>query len=776
MPAPARKVCIHGHFYQPPREDPWLGRIFSEASAAPQEHWNQRITRESYAPLGWARRLDGQGAITGLVNCYEWISFNVGPTLMQWLERGAPEVLARMQEADRKSLARWGHGNAMAQVYHHVIMPLASPLDKKVEVRWALDDFRARFGREAEGMWLSECAVDTATLEVLAEAGIRFVSLAPRQARAVSENGVDYIPVNGNPDISRPYKIALPSGREIAAFFYHGSLAQAVAFEGLLADGEKFWRRLVQSCDESLPHGGILSMATDGETYGHHFKFGEMSLAYLLEQGENGRDGIEFTNFSTYLAENPPTAYMRLYEPSSWSCVHGIERWRSNCGCKDGGHPDWNQEWRAPLRQVMNEIKNRLDGHFFQAGREAFKNPEAALLEFGQVLAEPGRAAEFAARHFNGGKDKQAALAWQLLRMQESALAAFASCAWFFDDLSRIEPVKALSFALRALELSLASGGPDLQPQVEKMLELAHSNKPEEGSGRQIFRNRVLPTRQDAASLCLFSYLHAYCNDILPADCNGRVSMIYPTLKIELQSIECPEEGCCMPSPDGKSGATPDARLIRGVAVIGHPEAEGGLEYEWEGLLPARDYDNKVFLGNAGLTAKASDGRAFRRESRELARHLHDFLNVRMLRRTADIGAADRTLTLRHCISNLTSLEEGQTTQPFDELWSELLPYLPVACLAFPDLRQESLEQAALIMRRDSISASLRNRCMELVSAEALRIIESGGLDDAELAKGVRRVAGVLPGMSWWDVQNRLWSRDLLKSFPKTAEAVGFKM
>ncbi|MDR1125423.1 MAG: DUF3536 domain-containing protein, partial [Deltaproteobacteria bacterium] len=664
------------------------------------------------------------------------------------------------------------------------IMPLAAPLDKKVEVRWALDDFRARFGREAEGMWLAECAVDTPTLEVLAEAGVRFVSLAPRQAEAVSEDGLDYSPVNGNPDISRPYKITLPSGREIAAFFYHGSLAQAVAFEGLLADGEKFWRKLRQSCEQSLPRGGILSMATDGETYGHHFKFGEMSLAYLLEQGRQGRDGVEFTNFGAYLAENPPTAYMRLYESSSWSCMHGIERWRSNCGCKDGGHPDWNQEWRSPLRQVMNEVKSRLDEHFFQAGREVFKNAAAALLDFGQVLADQGQAAAFAARHFIGKNGGKAEKAWQFLRMQESALAAFASCAWFFDDLSRIEPVKALSFALRAMELSLATGGPDLRTQVEKMLEAAHSNKPEEGSGRQIFRNRVLPTRQDAASLCLFSYLHAYCNDLLPADCDGRVSMVYPTLKVELQSIECPAEACCMP-PDQTT--RPDARLIKGLAVIGHPEAAGGRTFAWEGLLPARDYDNKVFLGNAGLTAKTADGRAFRRESRDLARHLHDFLNVRMLRRTADIGAADRTLTLRHCISNLASLEEGQTTQPFDDLWSELLPYLPVACLNWPDggaeLRQESLEQAARIMRRNSISPSLRNRCMELVSAEALRLLDSGengGLDDAELdnelARGVRRVAFVLPEMNWWEVQNRLWSRNLLGAYPKTAEAVGFKM
>ncbi|MDR2076575.1 MAG: glycoside hydrolase, partial [Desulfovibrio sp.] len=257
-------LCIHGHFYQPPREDPWLGEILSEASAAPLGDWNERILRESYAPLAWARRLDASGRICEILNAYEWISFNVGPTLLSWMRRHAPGVVERMRDGDAKSLARWGHGNALAQIFHHVIMPLATPEDQELETRWAIDDFRALFGRDPEGIWLSEAATDVRTLETLAAQGLRFVILAPRQARAVVVNGVATPVTEETLFIGEPYRLALPSGASLSAVFYSGSLSRSVAFEGLLRDGEQFWQRLTAAAatlaaDHQDPH---LSHAT----------------------------------------------------------------------------------------------------------------------------------------------------------------------------------------------------------------------------------------------------------------------------------------------------------------------------------------------------------------------------------------------------------------------------------------------------------------------------------------------------------------------------------
>ncbi|HWQ10506.1 MAG TPA: DUF3536 domain-containing protein, partial [Holophaga sp.] len=450
-----RALCIHGHFYQPPREDPWLGRILPEGSAAPSVHWNERICRESYAPMARARRLDGGGRIVELFNCYEWMSFNAGPTLLAWMARSAPETYARILEADRKSLARLGHGNALAQVCHHVIMPLASALDKELEIAWAVDDFRARFGRAPEGLWLSETAVDTPTLEVLADYGLRFTILAPSQVEATSDDGTSWRDVDaGSLDIREPYAAKLPSGRTMDVFIYHGPLSQAVAFERLLADGEQFFRRLSGAAGD-----GLLSLATDGETYGHHFTFGEMALAYVLDQARSGRDGLSLTNYAAYLEAHPPKRFARIREASAWSCAHGVERWRSDCGCTNGGHPGYNQRWRAPLRQALDLLKTRLDTHYFATGAPLFTDARQALVAYGQVLAGTVSLETFEERWFTKpGTAAWRAVAWKLLSMQAWGLASFASCAWFFDEISRLEPVNSLTFALRAIELARGTG------------------------------------------------------------------------------------------------------------------------------------------------------------------------------------------------------------------------------------------------------------------------------------------------------------------------------
>jgi len=523
-----RFLCIHGHFYQPPREDPWLGAVLPEGSAAPSANWNERICRESYAPLSRARRLDGAGRIMDIFNLYEWISFNFGPTLCRWMESRAPETLARVVEGDRAGLTRLGHGNALAQVCHHVILPLASDLDKHLEVGWAVADFRHRFGRDPEGMWLSEAAVDTASLEVLAENGIRFTVLAPCQAAFVADldGGNRRAVSEWDMDISRPYRAVLPSGRYVDIFFYHGGLSQAVAFERLLADGENFWRRLSGAAGP-----GLLALATDGETYGHHFQFGEMALAYVMAQAASGRDGLSPTNFGAYLAKHPPQHRVWLREPSAWSCVHGVERWRSDCGCTNGEHPGYNQKWRGPLRAALDLLKAEVDAHYFSAAGGLFHDPKAALLAYGEVLCGAMDKAGFEAARFVPGlaADKRS-LAWTLLSMQRFAVSSFASCAWFFDELTRIEPVNALTYALRAMDLARETGMADPEARFLAELEKAESNDPAMGNGRDVWNNLVAPRRATAKTLALQTFLTLEAEDRLPVPGGPGQAVAWPAV------------------------------------------------------------------------------------------------------------------------------------------------------------------------------------------------------------------------------------------------------
>ncbi len=522
-------LCFHGHFYQPPREDPWLDAVLPEGSAAPSLNWNERIARESYAPLAFAHRLDGGGRVCDVVNCYEWMSFNFGPTLLRWMERHDAATYARIVEADRKSVERLGHGNAMAQICHHVIMPLATPLDKELEVAWGIQDFVHRFGRQPEGMWLSEAAVDVPTLEVLAANGIRFTLLAPRQIRAVapleSEDWRDV--AEHEVDIARPYRVDLPSGRSIAVFFYHGPISQAIAFEGLLGDGERFWQRM-----SGDPVPGIRAVGTDGETYGHHFRFGEMALAYVLDQARAGRDGWRLTNFAAFLAANPPRMRARLHEPSSWSCVHGVERWRTDCGCSTGDHPGWSQAWRGPLRAALDAVRETADAHFFTRGRECLRDPSAALRDYGRVFCEAVPEDEFEETHFlpGSGREKRD-LGWTLLAMQRMAVSAYASCAWFFDELSRIEPLAAMAMALRALELARATGAPDVEKTVLARLAEARSNIPENGTGADLWRSDVALRRETPARLAAQGLLRLRLEGGLPEP-GGQADVAWPGVSL----------------------------------------------------------------------------------------------------------------------------------------------------------------------------------------------------------------------------------------------------
>ncbi|MDP2846746.1 MAG: DUF3536 domain-containing protein [Humidesulfovibrio sp.] len=561
-----KQLCIHGHFYQPPREDPWMDTILPEGSAAPATHWNERICEESYAPLAWARRLDGQGRIIEIMNCFEYMSFNFGPTLLTWMERKAPDVYARVLEGDRASLARLGHGNAIAQIYHHIIMPLATDLEKRAEIAWALADFESRFKRPAEGLWLSEAAVDMRTLDLLAQAGVRFTILAPRQAREVADVGqLNWTQAHeGNLNIREPYLVELPEGRSIAVYFYDGPLSQAVAFEGLLRHGDAFWGRL-----SGMAGQGLLALATDGETYGHHFRFGEMALAFALSQARAGVEGVELTNYAAYLAENPPKRRARIHENSSWSCAHGVERWRSDCGCATEHKPGWNQRWRGPLRDGLNAVKTRIDNHFMHLGAQLFRSPEEALIAYGRVLSGLDTDKEFSTAQLRPDlSPDQQHTAWKLLTMQKWALSSFASCAWFFDDLGRIEPLNALTFALRAMQLGRRTGLDDLEPLLLSYIGQASSNDPALGDGLDLWNHEVRHRRETTETILAQALIRLWAEGRLPLP-GGSAEVPWPGLSVQVR----------VSGEDDQGHST-------GTACITWTRESGTDEHDWTWELP----------------------------------------------------------------------------------------------------------------------------------------------------------------------------------------------
>lgn len=494
-----RYLCIHGHFYQPPRENPWLGVVELQDSAAPFHDWNERISRECYAPNIRARLLDGEGNIADLVNNYAWMSFNFGPTLLQWFSERDPGTLEGIVEADRLSRERRrGHGNAIAQVYNHIIMPLASERDKRTQVRWGVADFEARFGRSPEGMWLAETAADTATLEVLAEEGIAFTVLAPRQARRwrkIGERGWHEIPDGIDP--SRAYICRLPSGRSIAIFFYDGHISQQVAFERLLDDGDRFLRRLYQGFDDRREHAQLMHIATDGESYGHHHPHGDMALAYVLQK-ILGDPNVRLTNYGEFLELHPPEWEVQIHENSSWSCVHGVERWRSDCGCRM--RSDWNQQWREPMRNALDMLKAHLDDLFTEQGCKYFDDPWAARDGYIDVLMDPGdeRTQDLFIRKFgksDATRDSRGE-AMQLMEIQRDALFMYTSCGWFFDEISGIETLQCLLYASRAINLA-ALFEKDLEPDFLELLKAAKSNLPRYSDGSDLWEQVIRPAFVD---------------------------------------------------------------------------------------------------------------------------------------------------------------------------------------------------------------------------------------------------------------------------------------
>jgi len=489
-------ICIHGHFYQPPRENAWLEVIELQDSAHPYHDWNERITAECYEPNASSRILDEHNVIKNIINNYSRISFNFGPTLLSWMESYAAETYEAILEADKQSVLNFGgHGSAVAQVYNHIIMPLANKQDKETQIMWGIRDFEYRFKRKPEGMWLAETAVDTETLELLAEHKIKFTILAPRQAKAVRSIGSqEWTEVNDRSvNTKKVYQCNLPSGKSIALFFYDGDISQGIAFNGLLNDGKGFADRLLNSLDYQDETSQLVHVATDGETYGHHHKHGEMALAFCLDFIEKD-DRVNLTNYAQFLSLNPPTDEAQIIENSSWSCVHGVERWRSNCGC-NGGKPGWHQLWRKPLRESLDWLRESVSVIFEREASKVVKDPWKARNEYINVVLKRNddNVKRFLKDHALSDAHPNQIL--RIMEMQRHAMLMYTSCGWFFDEISGIETIQVMQYACRVIQLANQICNEDLELEFIKRLSEAPSNASAYQTGDEVYKKLVLPSR-----------------------------------------------------------------------------------------------------------------------------------------------------------------------------------------------------------------------------------------------------------------------------------------
>ncbi len=491
-------ICIHGHFYQPPRENAWLEVVERQDSAAPFHDWNERINFECYAPNAAARIKEGN-EITKIVNNYEKISFNFGATLLSWMEHADKDTYAKILRADQSSREKFnGHGSAVAQAYSHMILPLANQRDKDTQVIWGIKDFESRFGRKPEGMWLAETAADTESLETMARHGIKYTILAPRQAKAIRKIGDENWTQlsHASVDPRRPYLCKLPSGNSIALFFYDGNIAQDVAFKGILNNGKHFAERLVSTFDDN-DEPQLVNVATDGESYGHHHKHGEMALAFCLNHIEENDLAI-ITNYSDYLEKFPPTYEAEIHQNSSWSCVHGVERWRSNCGCRADVNNGWSQNWRKPLRELLDWLRDSLVPIYEIEATDLIVSPWDARNEYIHLIQDRSEAnlKKFLEKHATKNlNEHETSKVFRLLEMQRNAILMYTSCAWFFDEISGLETNQVLQYALRAIAYARQVSGVDLHPEFESRLENIPSNVFENGAVS--YRNVVIPTRLD---------------------------------------------------------------------------------------------------------------------------------------------------------------------------------------------------------------------------------------------------------------------------------------
>ncbi len=493
---PSKYICVHGHFYQPPRENAWLEVIEVQDSAHPYHDWNERITAECYEPNATSRILDQDQVIRDIVNNYSRISFNFGPTLLSWMKEYAKETYTAILEADKESILRFGgHGSAMAQVFNHIIMPLANARDKETQIIWGIRDFESRFERKPEGMWLAETAVDTETLEALVTNGIKFTVLAPRQAKAVRKLGdTKWDEVNDQTvNTKRAYRCNLPSGKSIDLFFYNGDISQSIAFNGLLNDGKRFADSLLNAIDANETEQQLVHVATDGETYGHHHKNGDMALAFCLDFIERDNRAT-LTNYAQFLEIAPPTHEVQVIENSSWSCVHGVERWRNDCGCNSGGHSNWNQQWRKPLRETLDWLRDSVSSIFEHEGGELLLDPWKARNDYIDVVLNRNEETIKKFRESHAREGVAESRVFRLMEMQRHAMLMYTSCGWFFDEVSGIETIQIMQYACRVIQLANQTHEVDHGAEFLDGLAKVPSNINTYGNAASIYSQFVLPS------------------------------------------------------------------------------------------------------------------------------------------------------------------------------------------------------------------------------------------------------------------------------------------
>ncbi len=790
-------VCIHGHFYQPPRENPWLEVVEPQGSAHPYRDWNERITAECYRPNAAARVVDSTNHIIRIVDNYQRMSFNVGPTLMSWLEDHAPDVHQALIDADRASMGRFsGHGSAMAQAYNHMIMPLASPRDRATQVRWGIADFARRYGRAPEGMWLPECAADTASLETLAAAGIAFTVLAPYQARA-------WRPANGawrtTPvDTGRCYRCPLPSGRSIDLFFYDGATAQAVAFERLLANGHEIVSRMIRRGDAEGGEPTLCHIATDGETYGHHHRYGDMALAWALAQVEQGWHGTRLTNYAEYRAKVPPTWEVQLSENTSWSCAHGVNRWREDCGCNGGGHPSWNQRWRRPLRDALDWLRDQASAALDSVGALLFKDPWAARDGYIEVLLDRSAAARdafLAAHAAHALEPVERVRALSLMEMARHAMLMYTSCGWFFDDLSGIETVQCMQYAARVAELIEEVGGDPVEPELIDRLSAAHSNLADEGDGRRVWAQRVTPARIDPEKVCAHVAVLALVEPDSPHHLDvfgyhvdfidrierrsGRVRMVAGTVRVRSQLTEAatvvcfaglhlgeqhvtggvrspPEAKAWSAILDELTGALKTADVFAAQRVIDHHFPGGRLSLA--SLLPgSRERVLAAVLGEAISAAEDNLGATYDQHA-PLIRWL-----VSLELPVPDILRTTSEATLRH----------------------RVLANLRATDASFGALREHMLEatEARISLDTPEIALAASEGLRRLIDRASAHTGGPAGIDPAALdtvARAAEVAARMKSQVDLWFAQNATFRlldrlpalRDLARSEPAAAQVV----
>ena len=524
MAASQRFVCIHGHFYQPPRENPWLETVETQDTAAPYHDWNERICAECYAPNGAARIVNNKNQITRIVNNYARMSFNYGPTLLSWLAENAQRTYRMILDGERRSRKSYkGHSSAMAQVYNHIILPLANRRDRITQIRWGIADYQRHYGAPPEGMWLAETAADNESLELMAQHGIKFTVLAPHQCKRIRalKDGASWTDTPGDRvDTTHPYLVRFDSGVSIAVFFYDGPASRAIAFEGLLNSGESLAARLKGGFkDNAQPQ--LVHVATDGESYGHHHKYGEMALAYALRLLEEDKT-VKLTNYGSYLEQFPPEFEAEIVENTSWSCSHGVERWRSDCGC-NGGKQGYNQAWRAPLRKALDALRDALVPLTEQEGNKLFKDVWAARDGYIEVVLDrsPQAAERFFQKHqLRALTALERVRCMELMEMQRHTQLMYTSCGWFFDDISGIETVQIIAYAARVLQLAteiFGEAAAPLEPAFLAQMAEARSNVAAAGDGAKIYKEQVssreLNLEQVAAHYAISSIFSSFAEE-----------------------------------------------------------------------------------------------------------------------------------------------------------------------------------------------------------------------------------------------------------------------